>query len=523
MKHKIIYIALLSIILTQESFSQLNLQWERKTNGNNSGMMVNDSNNNVILLVMDGNDMKTIKYSPTGQLIWSRKFVSQYGNCLPKAIEVDPRGNVYISGGQFLFTTVKYDSNGNLKWARYFLESIQSEVYDMAVDSLGNVYVTGTGWYFRLKPLTVKYDTEGEFQWSRFYNLTEQVGSTYSNSLDKDRNVFTTGHLGDSCITIKYNSDGTLLWSKFIHKSQGNSIAIDNQQNVIIGGSSIDDSGIKKILFSKYSNSGDSLWSKTYSFFRDTINVDQYISSISIDKENSIYGCGSARGNGSGNSRRAIVVKYNPMGEMLWNYEYSDTVSTFVFKVSEFYKGVIDKQGNYYVMGLKNIYNHPPQFDYTDILSIKFSPTGNILWKIDKNLLINQRVFGKDIVVDKNFNVTTIEWNIKNDTFTVSNYSQVVNINQINDIIPESIELYQNYPNPFNGTTIIRFSVSKSDNLKLEIYDLQGRKIETLLNRKLNSGTYEIQYNSKNLSSGIYYYKITSGNISMTKKLVLIK
>lgn len=304
---------------------------------------------------------------------------------------------------------------------------------------------------------------------------------------------------------------------------RGNSIAIDNHQNVIIGGSSSNVQSTKKILVSKYSNTGDSLWNRTYSFFGDTINVNQYISSISIDKENSIFGCGSARGNGFGNSRRAIVVKYNPTGEMLWNYEYSDTVSTFVFKVSEFYKGVIDKHGFYYVVGGKEIYNHPPQFRYFDILSLKFSPTGNILWKIDKNLLITQSVFGKDIVVDKNFNVTTVEWNFNNDTLTITNYNQIVSINQNTYIIPESIELYQNYPNPFNGTTIIRFSVSKSDNLKLEIYDLQGRKIETLLNRKLNSGTYEIQYNSKNLSSGIYYYKITSGNISMTKKLVLIK
>lgn len=88
---------------------------------------------------------------------------------------------------------------------------------------------------------------------------------------------------------------------------------------------------------------------------------------------------------------------------------------------------------------------------------------------------------------------------------------------------PEKYALYQNYPNPFNPNTTIKFQISNNSFVSLKIYDLLGREIATLVNKNLNAGTYEVNFNGENFSSGMYFYKITSGNFTDVKKLVLIK
>jgi len=99
----------------------------------------------------------------------------------------------------------------------------------------------------------------------------------------------------------------------------------------------------------------------------------------------------------------------------------------------------------------------------------------------------------------------------------------VVNIKVISSFNPGKYTLFQNYPNPFNPTTKIRIDLPDVNTAILKIYDILGREVTTLLNRKLNSGTYDIEFNASDLSSGIYFYKLTSGDYSSTKSMVVIK
>ena len=96
-------------------------------------------------------------------------------------------------------------------------------------------------------------------------------------------------------------------------------------------------------------------------------------------------------------------------------------------------------------------------------------------------------------------------------------------IEQINNIIPNNYSLSQNYPNPFNPTTRIKFDVSKSNNVKIIVYDITGREVQTLVNEKLQSGTYETTFDGSQLTSGVYFYRMISDQYSETKKMLLIK
>ena len=98
-----------------------------------------------------------------------------------------------------------------------------------------------------------------------------------------------------------------------------------------------------------------------------------------------------------------------------------------------------------------------------------------------------------------------------------------VGIKPINSSVPEKFDLSQNFPNPFNPTTKISFALTGSGFTSLKIYDIMGREVKTLVNENLGAGTYQIEFNASEFSSGIYFYKLNSGNFSEVKKMTLIK
>jgi len=109
-----------------------------------------------------------------------------------------------------------------------------------------------------------------------------------------------------------------------------------------------------------------------------------------------------------------------------------------------------------------------------------------------------------------------------------------IGINQISQTIPESFSLGQNYPNPFNPTTKINFDVkakaklpnqlgSEKAKMFLSVYDVTGKIVIELLNSELAPGSYEIDFDGKNLPSGVYYYTLSSDGYRETRKMVLLK
>jgi hypothetical protein len=89
--------------------------------------------------------------------------------------------------------------------------------------------------------------------------------------------------------------------------------------------------------------------------------------------------------------------------------------------------------------------------------------------------------------------------------------------------IPTEYSLSQNYPNPFNPTTKLKFALPKTVLTKLIIYDLLGREVETIINKELEAGYYEVEFNANQFSTGIYLYKIQAGDFLQTKKMILMK
>ena len=115
----------------------------------------------------------------------------------------------------------------------------------------------------------------------------------------------------------------------------------------------------------------------------------------------------------------------------------------------------------------------------------------------------------------------TISGSVEYDTTLTS-------VPDLKNVYPEKFELYQNYPNPFNSQTVIKYNIPEASNVLIEVYNILGQRIKTLINDFKNPGYYNVIWNARNnngltVSSGVYLYRIKAGEFSITKKLILMK
>ncbi len=122
---------------------------------------------------------------------------------------------------------------------------------------------------------------------------------------------------------------------------------------------------------------------------------------------------------------------------------------------------------------------------------------------------------------DKNLNAGSYSYRLKQ----VDNDGsyKYINLSESFTIEPGDYSLSQNYPNPFNPTTVIKYSVPEKNQVTIKIYNVLGSQVATLVNEVKPAGNYEVSFNASELSSGVYYYTISAGKFTSTKKMILMK
>ena len=101
--------------------------------------------------------------------------------------------------------------------------------------------------------------------------------------------------------------------------------------------------------------------------------------------------------------------------------------------------------------------------------------------------------------------------------------SLAVDIDSPDQELPTAFQLYQSYPNPFNPSSQIPFDVKEVVSVTLKIYDIIGREVRTLVQRRMEPGRYEARFDAHLLPSGIYFYQIEMGAFRDVKKMILLK
>ncbi len=138
-------------------------------------------------------------------------------------------------------------------------------------------------------------------------------------------------------------------------------------------------------------------------------------------------------------------------------------------------------------------------WNFNDSTNIGLDATGN-----GHDLISGGRVDASNLSDDVPSGLVGVEKNSKNGT-------------------PEEFQLSQNYPNPFNPTTVISFTLKNASHVKLDVYNVIGEKVAELINSNLSTGVHSVNFNAADLTSGIYFYKISAGDFVAIKKMMLLK
>ena len=126
-----------------------------------------------------------------------------------------------------------------------------------------------------------------------------------------------------------------------------------------------------------------------------------------------------------------------------------------------------------------------------------------------------------DIDNDGDLDIATV--NHMYDDVTILLNKEATNISSDIDLVPQKTFLFDAYPNPFNAQTTISYELVNSAYVALQVYDILGREVETLVNKQKQAGYHQTIWNADDLSSGVYFYRIIAGDYIETKKMVLLK
>ncbi len=532
-------IILLMFIGITAVYSQVSQQWLTRytaSGGNDTPIdMVVDASGNTYVTgtsIVNGtsSDFLTIKYNAAGEQQWEKRFIGNGGAASDDAysIGLDASGNVYVGGTSHGGGTgldimiIKYSNSGSLIWeVRYTnAEARDDEIIKMIVDAAGNIYIGGSSSYVATQKdfVTLKYNSAGQLQWAKTYNNSGNNNDYLSNiAVDASGNVYVTGSSyvpgnNSDFVTVKYNSAGVQQYA-FTLNAGGDDIsteiAIDPSGNAYISGyTDAYGTGFDYLTYS-LNPAGSYRWLQRYNGGGSAEDRPQ---GIITDQAGNVYVTGFSNQGATGMD--LLTIKYNSAGAEQWVRPLN------VGGDDRAYDMTMDAAGNIFLAGKTTAYGTSDDF-----LSCSYSSNGDFRWLMAyNNSAANGNDYATRIITDAagNVYVTGASNGAGNDYVTIK-YSSITGIQSNNNQIPLNYSLKQNYPNPFNPSTKIEFSLPADGNVKLSVYDISGREIQNLVDNYLNAGTYSIDFNASELSTGTYFYRLTSGSFNETKKMILVK
>jgi len=548
-----IFTFLTSGFFSVNSFSQVNQVWTSSFNSSSNDddevqAMAVDNSGNVFVTGFtitkgQGKDFITIKYNSSGVLQWSKTYNNSVinGDDEATSIAVDALGNSFVTGystGDTTFKdylTIKYSALGEELWTADYNGTGNDDDISVAIKTgaLGNIYITGlsVGKGTSEDYVTINYNSAGVEQWVARYNndLVDDIDIARALTLDINGNVIVTGFSygltkNEDYTTVKYNSGGTEQWVvRYNNPSDNydipNSVGVDNSGNIFVTGFSFGENNNEDYATVKYNTDGAEQWVARYNGSSNNFDI---ATSLTVDNNGNVIVTGYSYDDVS--SEDYATIKYNTNGEQQWISFYNGDGNDF--DITTAVKS--DVSGNIYVTGSSYSSN-----TVEDFATVKYNSAGVQQWVETYDGVAG----GSDIVtalnVDISGNVYTSGYTFESsgdfDCVTIK-YAQTVGINQISNSIPGNFELKQNYPNPFNPETKINYELPSSrqggqitNYVFLKVFDLAGKEVAALVNEKQNAGSYSVTFDASNLSSGIYFYTLQTGDFVQTKKMTLLK
>jgi hypothetical protein len=455
----------------------------------------------------DHGDAFVVKLNPEGNRIIYSTFIGGKGMDICGKIAVDTEGNAYIIGStsstDFPVTTGAFDTtfNGGDGDGR-------DDIFAAKLNATGSkllycTYIGGSG-----------TDQYGQNILIDDSGCVYFVGSTSSSNFPTTATAYDTSYNGGSgirgggdAVLVKLNASGTALeYSTFIGGSGddfGSWVSLDNQRDIYVCGTA-DSAGFPTTpdAYSRIHKNNGGFFAKFNSSLSQILYStlwDDNVQAIAVHESGAIVITGLTESNGLPVTLNALYTIGNGSGDIY--ISIFDPV-TKALTYCTYFGG----NGNDVVSSM--ILDHN---------SIYLS--GNTA---SKNFPVTHGSY------DTSFNGGTNEWG--GDAFITKFIlsDSTTSVGKSGSNIPDNIRLNQNYPNPFNPSTTIQYSLAKSSFVKLNIYNLLGQKIRILQNSFQSAGKYSLVWNAtdeknNSVSSGIYFYSLSTIGMNLQKKMILIK
>lgn len=481
-----------------------------------------------------------VKHNAEGNLAWDAVYNSENGNAAEGIIaRADANGNTYVcllpsfEQNPPALKVIKLSSEGTQLWTKA-IELYNPQVFVMEPQADGSLYLGGTAKETEASSnssfLGIKLAADGSQEWKTYIPGASgnNIYRVSAGKVDSDKRLILTGAHGSGSFisenvnltTVEFNADGSAGWIAPISISGGNSygtdlyIAADN--SIYINGyTKNNDTYADDIITVKLSVTGNILWSKTFGdadrdersytikpFSNGDIGVVGYSLALDGDIHNTL-------------------VKYSADGEQLWDFE-SENMRYY----NDFH---IDASDVCYIMDQVLIDPFPHK-----IFNQPF-PIASLI-KVDKNGQNSSETlftgpayaefFGQKLIPHSDGRLL-LAGSVGNQSFFKGLYffetehDATLGLSDELDASTTKDVLGQNYPNPVSNITTIPFTLAKSGQLILRLFNMQGSLIKEITNANYAKGPGKVTFDTNGLPTGVYLYQLESSGIKQTKKMII--
>ncbi len=542
---RLMQVLLMVLLVPQFARATVDTAWVRRYDGPRHGhdwatALAVDSAGNVYVAGVSAADtgyrnldFVVIKYFPNGDTAWVRRR-DFGGDDSPSGLAVDAQGNVYVSGttGNNRIATVKYSSTGQPVWSRMFDSRAQGN--GLGLDAEGNVIVFGDT--LTPPPTTtsdvavLKYLPNGDTAWARFYDWAGYDDAADAMAITPEGDVCIGGFCvdanpGGNVLVLRYGATGTLLWSAFYDGPQhgsdwANDIAADQDGNTIVTGVSDNGYGTPPdYLTVKYNPAGETVWVRRYN---GTANDWDEARAVAVDVLGNAYVTGSARYTDTRGD--FTTIKYRPDGSVAWIVRYDGPAHSG----DGAYAIAVADDGRVYVTG--NSFD--PQ-TLADCATVCYDSSGEVVWVKRYNSPSNWAEYTTELALGPCGAVCVAgigytAGSASSDILTIKYVQSGGGVEERS--VPSAqaaLPALEAGPSPFTARTAISFRLTDMVRANVVVFDAVGRPVRTLVESRLPAGVHSVVWDrtdddGQRVPPGVYTVRLTAEQTKQNLKVLVL-